>query len=76
MSRAVILMTAVLGSTLAFAQRPSNPALLIPESAPELDYVPVADPVSTPTGNSFEPWDRVFSRELMASGSMVKTTSG
>ena len=55
MSRAVVLITAVLGSTLAFAQRPSNPALLIPQSAPELDYVPVADPVTLPAGTLMGP---------------------
>ena len=55
MSRAVVLITAVLGSALAFAQRPSNPALLIPQSAPELDYVPVADPVTLPAGTLMGP---------------------
>lgn len=34
----------------ALAQRPSNPALLIPQTAPELDYVAVADPVTLPAG--------------------------
>lgn len=32
----------------AFAQRPSNPALLIPQAAPELDYVASANPVTLP----------------------------
>ena len=31
-----------------FAQRPSDPALLIPETAPLLDYVPVPDPIAIP----------------------------
>lgn len=39
----------VFGSTLA-AQRPSDPALLIPETAPQLDYVPVANPITLPEG--------------------------
>ena len=39
----------LLGSTLA-AQRPSDPALLIPETAPPLEYVPVANPVTLPEG--------------------------
>ena len=39
----------LIGSTLA-AQRPSDPALLIPETAPPLDYAPVANPVTLPEG--------------------------
>jgi DNA-binding beta-propeller fold protein YncE len=31
-----------------FAQRPSNPALLVPQEAPLLDYVAVANPLSVP----------------------------
>jgi len=31
------------------AQRPSNPALLIPQEAPPLDYVAVADPLPVPS---------------------------
>src|SRR5215469_17292861 len=34
----------------SFAQRPSNPALLIPQTAPELDYVAVPDAVTVPDG--------------------------
>jgi sugar lactone lactonase YvrE len=33
------------------AQRPSNPALLIPQNAPDLDYVVVADPIALPAGS-------------------------
>src|SRR5215831_9521348 len=40
-------------STLVFAQRPSDPALLVPQTAPELDYTSVADPFSFPAGMSF-----------------------
>src|SRR5262245_20753371 len=36
----------------AFSQRPSDPALLIPQSAPELDYVAVAPPLIFPEGKS------------------------
>jgi sugar lactone lactonase YvrE len=44
---ATCLVLVLLGGTLA-AQRPSNPALLIPETAPPLDYTPVANPVTLP----------------------------
>lgn len=37
-------------STSALAQRPSDPVLLIPQDAPLLDYVPVADPLDMPAG--------------------------
>lgn len=33
------------------AQRPSNPALLIPQDAPELDYVAELNPLALPTGS-------------------------
>jgi sugar lactone lactonase YvrE len=33
------------------AQRPSNPALLIPQNAPDLDYVVVPDPIALPAGS-------------------------
>jgi DNA-binding beta-propeller fold protein YncE len=33
-----------------FAQRPSDPALLVPQAAPELDYVAVANPLTIPAG--------------------------
>jgi DNA-binding beta-propeller fold protein YncE len=36
--------------TPAFAQRPSDPALLVPQRAPELEYVAVPDPVTLPAG--------------------------
>ncbi len=34
----------------AMAQRPTNPALLIPQQAPPLDYVAVANPLPVPEG--------------------------
>jgi len=37
-------------SVSAFAQRPTNPALLIPQEAPELNYVSVANPLPLPDG--------------------------
>ncbi len=50
MTRAAALAVLILfGSTLA-AQRPSDPALLIPETAPQLDYVAVANPITLPEG--------------------------
>src|ERR1700756_2407983 len=39
--------------TIVLAQRPSDPALLIPQNAPELDYVSVADPFAFPAGKTF-----------------------
>ena len=32
------------------AQRPSNPALLVPQTAPELNYAAVPDPLALPAG--------------------------
>jgi sugar lactone lactonase YvrE len=43
-----ILLTAVWTCASVFGQRPSNPALLIPQEAPALDYVAVADPLPVP----------------------------
>src|SRR5262252_2726205 len=49
---AVVLAT-LMSFTIVLAQRPSDPALLIPQNAPELDYVSVADPFAFPAGKSF-----------------------
>jgi DNA-binding beta-propeller fold protein YncE len=38
-----------------FSQRPSDPALLVPHSAPALNYVPVANPFSLPEGVTVGP---------------------
>ncbi len=38
----------LIAATAAFAQRPSNPALLIPQTAPELDYVAVPNALTLP----------------------------
>jgi DNA-binding beta-propeller fold protein YncE len=40
----------IFAAAAVFAQRPSDPALLVPEVAPALDYVAVPDPVSIPSG--------------------------
>jgi len=36
----------------ALAQRPSDPALIVPQNAPALDYVAVADPLTFPAGTT------------------------
>lgn len=43
-----ILLTCAVG----LSQRPSDPALLVPQSGPALDFVPVADPLSLPAGTT------------------------
>ena len=49
-----LLVTVVLSlSSIAFAQKPSDPALLVPQNAPPLDYVAVANPLPLPEGMSF-----------------------
>src|SRR5580698_4202285 len=48
MKKFAILFTTLWAYTSAFAQRPTNPALLIPQEAPALDYVAVADPLPVP----------------------------
>ncbi|HVZ22140.1 MAG TPA: peptidyl-alpha-hydroxyglycine alpha-amidating lyase family protein [Vicinamibacterales bacterium] len=50
-SRALALFL-VLACTPAFAQRPSDPALLVPQQAPPLDYVPVPDAFHVPDGTT------------------------
>ena len=44
------LAVLVLAAATALAQRPSDPALLIPETAPELDYVYAPNAVTLPEG--------------------------
>jgi len=48
MKRVSVLVAFVLFGGSILAQRPSDPALLIPEAAPELDYVAVADAIAVP----------------------------
>src|SRR5207302_8093505 len=43
-----LIVVILLVSLPAFAQRPSDPALLVPQNAPELDYVAVANPFTFP----------------------------
>ena len=50
MKRASLLLAFLLSAATLVAQRPSDPALLIPETAPPLDYVAVADAVRLPEG--------------------------
>lgn len=50
MKRAVIAALVVFAAGTAYAQRPSDPALLVPQNAPPLDYVAVPNPLSFPDG--------------------------
>src|SRR5262245_14834672 len=53
MKKAVVAAFAILLAGISgLSQRPSDPALLIPQQAPPLDYVPVADPLSLPAGTT------------------------
>jgi DNA-binding beta-propeller fold protein YncE len=52
MTRATIAFATLLACAPGFAQRPSNPALLIPQNAPALDYVAVADALTLPAGTT------------------------
>ena len=44
------ILTLLSAAIFVYAQRPSNPALLIPQEAPLLDYVAVANPLPVPDG--------------------------
>src|SRR5688572_22639933 len=50
MKRALVVLTVLVFVAPVVAQRPSDPALLVPESAPELDYVVAPTPVTLPAG--------------------------
>ena len=50
--RTAVAIAILLVCTPAFSQRPSDPALLIPQNAPELDYVAVPEPLIFPAGTS------------------------
>ena len=50
MRRAAIAVVVILLGTSVLAQRPSDPALLVPETAPELDYVVAPVAVTLPDG--------------------------
>ena len=45
-----VAIVILFGVTSALAQRPSDPALLVPENAPLLDYVAVPNPLPVPAG--------------------------
>ena len=54
MRKAAFVFALLLIGTSAWSQRPSDPALLVPQQAPALDYVAVADPLSSlPPGFGF-----------------------
>ena len=55
MKRVLALFAFFLLGAAPMAQRPSDPALLIPEAAPELDYVAVANAVTLPAGTTMGP---------------------
>jgi DNA-binding beta-propeller fold protein YncE len=55
MKSAATLFAFVLLGTSAIAQRPSDPALLVPEAAPELDYVLAPNAVTVPDGTTMGP---------------------
>ena len=48
---AASVMTLV-AATAVFSQRPSDPALLVPQQAPQLEYVAVASPLTLPAGTT------------------------
>src|SRR5688500_20396203 len=50
MKRVLVAVTVLLLAAPALAQRPSDPALLVPESAPEFDYVMAPTAVTLPAG--------------------------
>jgi streptogramin lyase len=50
MKRTAAAIVLLWASVPGIAQRPSNPALLIPQTAPELEYVAVPDAVKVPEG--------------------------
>jgi DNA-binding beta-propeller fold protein YncE len=51
MKRIALFVACFVLGTSVLAQRPSDPALLVPEAAPELDYVFVPDAITLPAGS-------------------------
>jgi sugar lactone lactonase YvrE len=47
-----ISVAMLLAGTALLAQRPSDPALMVPQSAPDLDYVVTANPLMLPEGTT------------------------
>ena len=52
MKRLILLFACLLLGATLVAQRPSDPALLVPEDAPQLDYVAVPNAVTLPAGTT------------------------
>ena len=52
MRTVAVVIAILLVGIPGLAQRPSDPALLIPQTAPELDYVAVAESLSFPAGTT------------------------
>ena len=52
MRPAFVAVAVLLASAPVLSQRPSDPALLVPQNAPGLDYVAVADPLAFPAGTT------------------------
>jgi len=52
MKRLILLFACMLLGVTLVAQRPSDPALLVPEDAPALDYVAVPNAVTLPPGTT------------------------
>ena len=52
MKTVAVVLGIFISFTFVLAQRPSDPALLIPQTAPELDYTSVPDPFTFPAGTS------------------------
>src|SRR5947208_7751774 len=50
MRKTVLILVILLACVPAFSQRPSDPALMVPQTAPELDYKAVADFFTFPAG--------------------------
>jgi sugar lactone lactonase YvrE len=50
MKRALVVVSVLVVVAPVLAQRPSDPALLVPETAPELDYVAAPTAVTLPAG--------------------------
>jgi sugar lactone lactonase YvrE len=55
MTKVAVAGVVWLAAAAALAQRPSDPALLVPEQAPPLDYVYVPNAVTLPEGVTMEP---------------------
>jgi hypothetical protein len=50
MKKSAVVLAILLACVTSYSQRPSDPALLVPQEAPLLDYVPVENPLAIPAG--------------------------